>query len=316
MTIPAREQRVWKRIFGPVASRRLGHSLGIDIIPRKTCTLDCVYCEVGRTTNRTVEVASYVPAEEILDEIEDFLSVRDMKLDFVTITGSGEPTLHRDLGSIIRQIKRMTRLPLAVLTNGTLFFRKSVREAVMEADLLVPSLDAALEKSFRNVNRPHPSLELMPMIEGLVELRKSFRNPFWLEILLVKGLNDAEQDLEALQRAITKIGPDRIQLNTVDRPPALSGVQAVGREFLERCRVRMGDRAEIIASFKGDAERAGPGTAEEIIRMIRRRPCGLDEISMALSIPRDALGPVLEELVRSSRAAKRWHRGMSYYQAD
>jgi wyosine [tRNA(Phe)-imidazoG37] synthetase (radical SAM superfamily) len=316
MTIPAKERRVWKRIFGPVASRRLGLSLGIDIIPRKTCTLDCVYCEVGRTTNQTVEVAPYIPADEILDEVESFFSSRDMKLDFVTITGSGEPTLHSDLGFIIRHIKQMSRLPLAVLTNGTLFSRESVREAVMEADLLVPSLDAALEQSFRNVNRPHPSLDLTRIIDGLVRLRNSFRNPIWLEILLVKGFNDAERDLEALRRAVTDIRPDRIQLNTVDRPPAVSGVHAVDREFLERCRSRMGDGAEIIASFKGDAERAAPGTSDEIIRMIRRRPCGLDEISTALSIPRDALAPVLDELVRSSQVSKRWHRGMSYYQAD
>jgi len=317
MAIPAREQQVGKRIFGPVASRRLGYSLGIDIIPRKTCTLDCVYCEVGRTTNKTVEIAPYTPAEEILDEIEEFFSVRDIKLDFMTITGSGEPTLHRDLGFIIRRIKRMTRVPLAVLTNGTLFSSEPVREAVMEADLLVPSLDAALDESFQKVNKPHPSLELTQVVEGLAQLRKSFRNAFWLEILLVKGFNDAEKDLEALRHAVMKIGPDRIQLNTVERPPALRGVQAVDRICLERCRNRMGDRAEIIASFKGDAEGAGSqGTAEEIVRMIRRRPCGLDEISMALSIPRDVLGPVMEELVHSGRVAKRWHRDMSYYQAE
>lgn len=316
MAIPAEERQAWKRVFGPVASRRLGHSLGIDIIPRKTCTLDCVYCEVGRTTNKTVEIDSYIDAEEILDEIDDFLGARDLKLDFVTITGSGEPTLHRDLGFIIRRIKQMTKLPLAVLTNGTLFSSESVREAVLEADLLAPSLDAALDESFQKVNQPHPSLELTQVIDGLVRLRKSFRNAFWLEILLVKGFNDAEQDLEALRRAVMKIGPDRIQLNTVERPPALAGVRAVDRGFLERCRARMGDRAEIIASFKGDAEgAASQGTAEEIVRMIRRRPCGLDEISVALSIPRDLLGPVMEELLHSGRVEKRWHRGMSYYHA-
>jgi wyosine [tRNA(Phe)-imidazoG37] synthetase (radical SAM superfamily) len=164
-----------KYIFGPVPSRRLGRSLGVDLVPYKTCTFDCIYCDLGRTTHKTVSRQSYVPPEEIQGELELYLSVLDKKPDYITLSGSGEPTLNTNVGEIIRKIKKITSTPAAVLTNGSLLSMDGVREDLSEADVVLPSLDAITPALFEYINRPHPSLGIEDIISGLIQFRKQYQ---------------------------------------------------------------------------------------------------------------------------------------------
>jgi len=204
-----------EHLFGPVPSRRLGLSLGLDLSPYKTCTLDCAYCQLGRTTCLTLERKRRVSVREVLEEIE---SKRDADFDYLTLAGSGEPTLHLGLDEIIEGAKEIIDQPIVILTNGTLFSSPKVRAEVTKADLIIPSLDAATQSTFERTNRPHPDLRIEEIIEGLVALREEFEGEIWLEVMLVKGLNDFE--VHKIAQAAKRIRPDKIQLNTVVRPPA------------------------------------------------------------------------------------------------
>jgi wyosine [tRNA(Phe)-imidazoG37] synthetase (radical SAM superfamily) len=208
----------YKYLFGPVFSRRLGRSLGVDLLPYKTCSLDCVYCECGATTTLTAVPSSFVSVDDVIAELDDYLA-RQPALDFITFAGSGEPTLHDGLGSIIAHVKnKHPGYKVAVLTNGTLFSLPHIRQAVLMADLLVPSLDGATAASLSTINRPDPSINVASVIEGLVALRKEYRGTFVLEVFVVPGVNDSAEEVAALREAALRIAPDAIQLNRLDRP--------------------------------------------------------------------------------------------------
>jgi wyosine [tRNA(Phe)-imidazoG37] synthetase (radical SAM superfamily) len=198
-------------VFGPVPSRRLGRSLGVDVVPFKTCTYDCIYCQLGRTTCKTIERKEWVPLESVLDEVNAKLSTRP---DYITLSGSGEPTLFSPLGELIDGIKRMTSVPIALLTNGSLLWQADVRGAVQDVDLLIPSLDAADEGMFRRVNRPHEAVSFDRLIDGLVASREACRGQYWLEVLLLAGYTGTEGEVNKLAQYASRIKPDRIQLNT------------------------------------------------------------------------------------------------------
>jgi wyosine [tRNA(Phe)-imidazoG37] synthetase (radical SAM superfamily) len=207
-------------LFGPVASRRLGRSLGIDLLPYKTCSLDCVYCECGATTNLTSERAEFVSADQVMAELDTYLAKKP-DLDYVTFSGSGEPTLHTGLGRIIAHIKaKHPRYRVAVLSNGTLFSRPEVRQQVLQADLLVPSLDGATPESFQAIDRPAPGISVSDVIAGLTALRDEYRGTYVLEVFIVPGVNDTNREMVALRGAAELIRPDAIQLNRLDRPGA------------------------------------------------------------------------------------------------
>ena len=208
----------FKHLFGPVPSRRLGVSLGIDLVPHKTCTLNCVYCECGRTADLTLDRKEYVPTDEILNELKHYLD-ESPALDYITFSGSGEPMLHIKISEIINFLKNnYPGYKVAVLTNGTLFYNKWVRGEVKNADILIPSLDAASNEIFKKINRPHEKLNLKEIINGLAELCREFSGVIWLEIFIVPGLNDTDSELQKIKNIIEKINPDKVQLNTLDRP--------------------------------------------------------------------------------------------------
>lgn len=219
-------------LFGPVNSRRLGRSLGIDLLPFKTCSLDCIYCECGWTTDLTARGGELVPTSEVLSEIDAALSV-DPQVDYVTFSGSGEPTLHTGIGTVITHLKRHhPRYKVAVLTNGTLLGEPAVQQRLALADLVVPSLDGATDRAFRTICRPVPGLTVRAVIEGLVAFRTVFTNRMVLEIFIVPGVNDTPEELAALKRAATDIAPDAIQINGLDRPAPHASVTAPGAERL------------------------------------------------------------------------------------
>jgi wyosine [tRNA(Phe)-imidazoG37] synthetase (radical SAM superfamily) len=232
-------------VFGPKRSRRLGRSLAVDVIPRKTCPLDCVYCELGRTDHLTLERKEYVRADAVLEELREVLRNQEGEIDYITLSASGEPTLNSKLGEIIREIKRMTTIPVAVLTNGVLLFREDVRKDLLAADVVLPSLDAVSDHAFEAINRPHGRLDIEEVIDGLIAFRREFTGQIWLEILLVKGINDTPEELALLKSASERIGPDIIHLNTVVRPPAEGWARRVEVEDLRRIRRYFGPTCRV-----------------------------------------------------------------------
>ncbi|NPV83518.1 MAG: radical SAM protein, partial [Candidatus Aminicenantes bacterium] len=265
-------------LYGPVPSRRLGYSLGVDLLPFKTCSLSCVYCQLGRTKKATIRRGQFFSAKQILQEVQEFLK-SGARVDFITFSGSGEPTLNKSIGWLIRKIKKMTGVPVAVLTNGTLLSRPEVRKELAAADVVVPSLDAASQEVFEKVNRPHPSLRAEKIIDGLVKFRRQFKGQLWLEILLVRGINDAPAHLKKLKAAVEKINPDKIHLNTVVRPPAESRARPLSPEKMQEIKKFFGEKAEVVASFrKKEQDRAPENVAQAILSIVRRRPVSLEDL--------------------------------------
>ena len=276
-------------LFGPVPSRRLGLSLGVDILPRKTCTLDCVYCELGETDRRALRRMEYVPTEAVIEELRTLLPTYS-NVDVITFSGSGEPTLHSGLAQMISAVKEMTNIPVAVITNGTLLFREDVRNDLLQADIVLPSLDAATLETFRRVNRPHPHLNPDEIIEGLVQFRKQYKGHLYLEILLVKGMNDSREELFSLRDAVRRIKPDRLQLNTVVRPPALPSAEPVEPDALEAIRTFFGDSCEIISSaHKEPHEGMEQLNNARVLAILRRRAMTLHELGLAIDAPLSAI---------------------------
>ncbi|MBE9512066.1 MAG: radical SAM protein [Bacteroidetes bacterium] len=290
---------MYKYLFGPVPSRRLGMSLGIDLVPHKVCSLNCIYCECGPTTNLTIERNEYVPYNEVIQELKRFLSDKPA-LDYITFSGSGEPTLNLRIGDILKFIKQnYPDIPVAVLTNGTLLKNKQVRREILDADLVLPSLDVASDLSFRKINRPFHSLNIEDYINGLYEFRKEYSGKIWLEVLIIPGYNNNKQDLKILKEAFIKIMPDSIQLNTLDRPGVIPGLKAAGKEELEQIADYWGlDNIEIIAaapsrkevkSFRDDIESA-------ILETIFRRPCTVDDLVEILGLHINEINKYLDVL--------------------
>jgi wyosine [tRNA(Phe)-imidazoG37] synthetase (radical SAM superfamily) len=302
-------------VYGPVPSRRLGYSLGIDILPFKTCSFDCIYCQLGRTPRRAVRRAKYFASQDILAQIKKALA-SGRKIDYITFSGSGEPTLNRDIGKLIREIKRMTKIPVAVLTNSSMLFRKSVRQALLAADLVVPSLDAAAAAAFRKVNRPDPSFRLANIIKGLGKFRREFRGQIWLEVMLVKGVNDSPADLQALKKAVAKIKPDRVQLNTVARPPAEKWALPLSRKELDDVRDQLGGRAEVVADFKETSQCPLLENLEDaVLSVVQRRPVNLKDLAEVLGRDKGAILKILGGLADQGRIKRVLHARTFYYES-
>jgi wyosine [tRNA(Phe)-imidazoG37] synthetase (radical SAM superfamily) len=269
-----------KTIFGPVPSRRLGVSLGLDIIPFKTCSFNCVYCECGATTELTLARKPYVDAETVILELKDALD-RLNHVDYITFSGSGEPTLNSELGRMIQAIKQLTRIPVAVLTNGSLMYRADVARDLLSADVILPSLDAVSKKIFLQLNRPHSKLKISKIIDGLVHFRQQYTGEIWLEIFMVKGMNDGEDELNKMYHVVRQINPDRVQLNSLDRPPADSRVEPVDMITLEKIKSSWKDLPiEIIKRIRNREEIAAfnRNLEDDILATISRRPLDIDDL--------------------------------------
>ncbi len=276
--------RPMRHVYGPVPSRRLGRSLGIDPVPPKTCNWNCVYCQLGRTTPLSNERRPLAPVEVVLDEVQAALSACENDVDWITFVGSGEPTLHSGLGRMIRETRAMTSLPIAVITNGSLLDDEDVRRALEPADAVLPSLDAGSEDLYRAVNRPFPGLTLARHVEGLVAFRKGFSGRFWVEVMLVAGLNDSEPALRALAAALRWIEPDEIHINVPTRPPAEARVRAPEAPVLERARSILGVGARVVLPVAGDFELdTHSPVADAVLEVITRHPMSERELVAALS---------------------------------
>jgi wyosine [tRNA(Phe)-imidazoG37] synthetase (radical SAM superfamily) len=300
-------------VYGPVPSRRLGLSLGVDIVPFKTCPFNCVYCQLGKTVRQSLRRRCFFPVEEILDQVRKAID-RNPKIDHITFSGSGEPTLNTAIGILIRQIKAMTDIPVVVLTNSSLLTRRAVRKALSGADIVIPSLDAARSASFRRVNRPLLSSKSESIIRALETFRREFKGFIWLEVMLVKGVNDSPADIQALKKAIARIRPDRIQLNTVVRPPAENWAAPLSRRSLERINKELGERSEVVADFQSRLRPPiGQNLREAILSMVERRPATLLDITASLARDEKEVRPHLESLLRSKMIRRQRYRGSVYF---
>jgi wyosine [tRNA(Phe)-imidazoG37] synthetase (radical SAM superfamily) len=276
----------FKYLYGPVPSRRLGRSLGIDLVPFKTCTYDCIYCQLGRTTNKTIERREYTPVKEILNELKIKLSTGDSP-DYISIAGSGEPTLHSYIGELIGMIKNMTTIPVAVLTNGSLLYQPEVRAALMRADLVIPSLDAGDETMFRYVNRPHDGVSFGNMVNGLIGFTDDFPGQVWLEVLLVSGVTGMAADVKKIAVLAKLIGANRVQLNTVCRPAAEEYACAVEKNQMKNLASLFTGEVDIInddESVDLSVTAAKDTANEEIVSLLARRPCTLTGICSGLGL--------------------------------
>ncbi|MQY78267.1 MAG: radical SAM protein [Bacteroidetes bacterium] len=307
---------MYKYLFGPVPSRRLGMSLGVDLVPHKVCSLNCIYCECGRTTNLTTERKEYVPFDEVIKELEYFMN-NNPAPDYITFSGSGEPTLNSRIGDVLQYIKsNYADILVAVLTNGTLFSDKQVRSELLSADVVLPSLDTASDSTFHKINRPIHSININDYVKGLEEFRKEFKGKIWLEVLIIPGYNDNEPDLKLLKKAFIKIMPDSIQLNSLDRPGVIPDIRAAGKNELQYVVDYWKlDNVEIIAaapkrkdikSYRKDIETA-------ILEIIFRRPCTLEDLAKILGLHKNEINKYLDTIEADNKIeAVRQERGVFY----
>jgi wyosine [tRNA(Phe)-imidazoG37] synthetase (radical SAM superfamily) len=300
-------------IFGPVPSRRLGRSLGVDLVPYKTCSYDCVYCQLGRTTNKTTERKEWVPLDKVIDQLKDHLY---SKPDYITLSGSGEPTLFSRLDKLIYKIKEITDISVAILTNGSLLWLPDVRDALKSADVVVPSLDAGSSQIFQYVNRPHPDITFSKMLQGLVDFRKVYSGRYWLEVFLLAGVTTTEAEINRLKTCIVAIQPDLVQVNTVTRPPAEDFAEPVPKKQLEAIAAQLYEKAEVIADYR-DVHKEKEFTArrEDILTLLQRRPCSIEDISAGLGLHRNEVVKYIEELSAEGKIEAIPQNQKLYYKA-
>ena len=290
---------MYKYLFGPVPSRRLGMSLGVDLVPHKVCSLNCIYCECGSTTKLTIDRKEYVPYDIVIQELEHYFK-NNTSPDYITFSGSGEPTLNSRIGDIIQFIKRnISGIPIAVLTNGTLFYQKQVREELLEANVVLPSLDAASDLTFPKINRPFHDLNIDQYIQGLTDFRNEYKGKIWLEVFIIPGYNDNKNDLDLLKNAFERINPDSIQLNTLDRPGAVFKIRSASYDELQNIvNYWQLDNIEIVAipAVRKDIKAYRQDFESAILETIQRRPCTLADLSKILGFHINEINKYLDVL--------------------
>lgn len=298
-------------IFGPVPSRRLGRSLGVDLVPFKTCTYDCIYCQLGRTTNKTIERREWVPLNDVLEELREKIAT---KPDYITLSGSGEPTLYSRLDELIDGIRSMTNIPVAVLTNGSLFWQPELRRQLLNTHLVIPSLDAGDSAVFQAVDRPHADISFAQMLEGLIDFRQEYKGNYWLEVFLLAGFNAIEADARKIVDCVRRIGPDRVQLNTATRPTTEEFAYRVEQTRLEEIAGWFDPPAEVIADYRGIHKQSDfQAGANGVLEMIQRRPCCVEDIAQGLAMHRNEVIKYLEDLVVHGQVEAREVDGRIYY---
>ena len=302
-------------IYGPVPSRRLGFSLGVDLVPAKICSYDCIYCQIGPTARTITARKPYIPAKTVIDEVAAFLKTHPAP-DYITLGGSGEPTLNSDIGRIIKAIKAQTPVPVAVLTNGSLLCDPDIRDDLRHADVVLPSFDACDPEMFARINRPHADIGFTAMAEGLIAFRQSYPGPIWLEIFFVEGINTTDAHARTFAQWIEKIWPDKVHLNTAVRPTAQKDLAAVAFSDLERICDLLGSNAEIIVPFGKDAsQRLNPDIRKDLLAILSRRPCTLQDLSAVLGVHSLELVKHLEELTREKCVETVTQDDKTYYHA-
>ncbi|MBE0536171.1 MAG: radical SAM protein [Phycisphaerae bacterium] len=302
-----------KYLFGPVPSRRLGLSLGVDVVPLKTCTQNCIYCQLGRHGVQTLERKSYVAAQAVLAELKQRIA-EGLRADYITFSGSGEPTLNRDIGAMIDGIRAMTDMKVAIITNGTLLGDPEVRADCCKADVVLPSLDAADPETFEKINRPHEAIRFDAFIEGLCRFREQYAGPIWLEVFLLEGVNTADDEIARMRELIARIRPDKVQLNTAVRPTAERNLAALDEARLQAIAGKLNFNAEVIADFARPPEsQEMPEASRQILEMLRRRPCSLEDVCRGLGVGGIVAIKNINSLIAAGRVRTQVQDGKTFY---
>jgi wyosine [tRNA(Phe)-imidazoG37] synthetase (radical SAM superfamily) len=303
-----------RHVYGPVPSRRLGRSLGVDLVPYKVCSYDCIYCQLGPTTRKTLNRRPYIPVNLIMGQLEERLK-EAARPDYITLAGSGEPTLHSELRTVIHEIKGLTAVPVAVITNGSLLWDNQVREELMEADVVLPSLDAYDQKGFEAINRPHPGIAFETMVRGLIDFRRTYSGELWLEIFILDGVNATEADARKFKAWIDRIRPQKVHINTAVRPTAEVNAHRASRQTLTMfCRV-LGDVAEVIAPFEDSGKHeTKAGMEEDLLNLLARRPCTLSDMASGLNVHVNSLLKTLDPLIEKGMIQRVRKGSEVYYQ--
>ena len=300
-----------KYIYGPVPSRRLGISLGVSPIPKKTCNYSCIYCQLGRTDHMTNTRKMFFPVEDILAEFDEFLESK-VKFDVVTIVGEGEPTLYLGLGELIREIQKRTDKPVAVITNGALFYDPDLRRELYGADIVLPTLDAYDEASFRKISRPHGTITFAMVDEGLKEFSKEYEGQLWIELMLMEGINDDDESLKKYSEALKKLRYDKLYINTPVRPPAESYVKALSHEKMNHVVDVLGGISIDLLESEGFQSEI-KDDYEAIMSIIKRHPMNQFEIEGFLDSRGSNIAGVLDRLEKDSKVASISYKGYVTY---
>ena len=298
-----------KYVYGPVPSRRLGNSLGIDPIPSKTCNYQCIYCQLGKTTNFTNTRKNFFPKEEIIAELERAIELHENSIDYITFVGSGEPTLYKDLKLLILTAKELTEKPVCVITNGSLLYQQEVQKALICSDIVLPSLYAGEEKSFIKINRPHPSINFERLIQGFIDFRKIYEGKFWIEVMLMKGINDTKEELLKIKETLDLIKPDRIDINVPIRPPVEKWVKSPGKNIISVLDEIFGDYNNINFPEEGSFSIYSLDFEKEVLSIIERHPLRQDQIIKTFS----ASGLSKDEIILNLNNLKSEKKIKKYY---
>jgi len=293
-----------KHVFGPVPSRRLGQSLGIDPVPLKTCNWNCVYCQLGRTQHFMHDRKVYVLPEVVFAQVQVALQTHQPgEINWITFVGSGETMLHSAIGQMINVVKQMTDIPLAVITNGSLLYQPQVRAELEMADAVLPSLDAGNPELYRRINRPHPTFTFDRLVQGLIDFRKEFHNQLWIEVMLVQGLNDSAKSLKEIKGWLERIQPDEVHIVQPTRPPVETWVRPPDEAALDRAKLILGDVATVVLPAQGSFDLSGADSlVEAILAIITRHPMRESEIFASLGDWSN--GEVIDHLKALSQSGK------------
>ncbi len=296
-----------KCVFGPIPSRRLGRSLGIDLLPYKTCSMDCVYCECGATTNLTAERKEYFPTQQVIEELDRTLA-REEKIDYITFSGVGEPTLHSGIGTIIRHIKtNHPALKCCLITNATLLNDPDLLREIAPVDLLVPSMDGSNEEELFQINRQLKSITLRRIVDGIIRFREISKAAVWLEIFIVPGINDSPESAERFRILAEEIRPDKVQLNSLDRPGVVDWIHPADDALLDRIAAVIGKSVPVEKIAKHANRPQGEQKQEldvkdyneRILKTLRSRPCTAEDLAVTFGIEADRMEPHLRRMERA-----------------
>ena len=305
-----------KRVFGPVLSKRLGNSLGIDVIPHKTCSYNCIYCQLGSEENTITDLTNYYSVDEIIYELKEAL-LNNKNIDYITFTGSGEPTLYKDLKKLIYEIKQITDIPVCIITNGSLLYKQEMRSNLLLADLIIPSLDAGNEETFKLIDNPNKEIDFDKMVEGLIEFKKVFKGEYWLEIFLLKDINDNEDELDDIIKIVKRIKPDRIQLITATRRVANEKAKALSDEELKKIKEYFNARCDIEIDIPNISENHKGNTRilteEDIVNFLIRQPDTAYIIAKSFNENERKVKELLDALIKKNKVREEIVNGVISY---